>query len=465
METIHFKSVDPIGQEFLRTAAKKGIDLYWERFETQQPQDGFLRLGLSCPFGCLQGPCRIDPFGRGAQEGICGLDRDQMVAATLLRIALHGALASGVGAAVEPDANILGLAGDLGNDISVSEINDAAVMLCQPSAPASKLIRQALRLGVLTLAAGTEGDLGKTEYKIGYGLLAGDSPIVGVCEGVPNDRLEEIESACAKAGIKSVSLGPWVEAGTSIFPCVCTSLEAEAVVASGRIGAIVIGSSASPGLRQVAEKAGVTVFDGTTELNPSEIAESARKTGTAAADGVDIDPTVMAEAKALRSFRDLASDGNGATGKRVLLGGQDSPFQSSGWIATEVGKALVSDGFKVAGWGDAAAWMVKAGLGEMEGNPVRVLEPRNAVYAALKAGRERLAGVCFTSLSGVRDLSLALGLAACGVPVCLATPVPIWGSQAVMTELDSQLATNRGSITHFDHPAGADEVLAWFREL
>ena len=274
-----------------------------------------------------------------------------------------------------------------------------------------------------------------------------------------------IEAACAEAGIKLAVLGPWAEAGTSILPSLCTSSEAEAVVASGRIGAIVIDSSAPSGLRRVAEKAGVALFDGTAEPSPPEIVEAARKTGAAAADGIDIEPTVMATAKALRSSRDFASDGNGAAAKRALLGGQDSPFQSSGWVATEVGKALASDGFKVSGWGDAAAWMAKAGLGEMENNPVRVLAPKNAVYAALKAGREPLSGVCFTGLSSVRDVSLALGLAACGVPVCLATPVPVWGSQAVMAELDEQLAANKGSIRHFDHPAGADEVLAWFREL
>ncbi len=42
METIHFKTVDPVGQELLRAAAHKGFELVWERFEAQQPQDGFL---------------------------------------------------------------------------------------------------------------------------------------------------------------------------------------------------------------------------------------------------------------------------------------------------------------------------------------------------------------------------------------------------------------------------------------
>ena len=48
MESIHVKTVDPVGQELLRGAAAKGLDLGWERYERLQPQDGFLRTGLSC---------------------------------------------------------------------------------------------------------------------------------------------------------------------------------------------------------------------------------------------------------------------------------------------------------------------------------------------------------------------------------------------------------------------------------
>src|SRR5512139_749961 len=92
MESIQVKTVDPISQELLKSAFQRGLKLSWDRFEKLQPQDGFLRVGLSCPYGCLQGPCRIDPFGRGADRGVCGLDRDRMAAALLLRLAAGGAL-------------------------------------------------------------------------------------------------------------------------------------------------------------------------------------------------------------------------------------------------------------------------------------------------------------------------------------------------------------------------------------
>ena len=92
MQTIHLKTVDPLSQELLRSASQQGIELSWDRFEKLQPQDGFLRLGLSCPFGCMQGPCRIDPLGRGPGKGVCGLGKDEMAAALLLRLCLQGTM-------------------------------------------------------------------------------------------------------------------------------------------------------------------------------------------------------------------------------------------------------------------------------------------------------------------------------------------------------------------------------------
>ena len=106
MESIHLKTVDPISQKLLLSASQLGLELSWERFEKLQPQDGFLRLGLSCPYGCMQGPCRIDPFGRGPQNGVCGLAKDEMAAGLLLRLCLQGTMdaMAGVFSEDEPPA-------------------------------------------------------------------------------------------------------------------------------------------------------------------------------------------------------------------------------------------------------------------------------------------------------------------------------------------------------------------------
>src|SRR5512136_3016188 len=138
METIHFKTVDPVSQELLRDASRKGIFLNWERYEKQQPQDGFLRLGLCCPYGCMQGPCRIDPYGRGAAHGICGLDRDGMTAAFLLRLSLTGVLETLARRAAPQDDEIswpaslqeraaAALAQTGGGPLSLREISESAL--------------------------------------------------------------------------------------------------------------------------------------------------------------------------------------------------------------------------------------------------------------------------------------------------------------------------------------------------
>jgi carbon-monoxide dehydrogenase catalytic subunit len=76
----------------LALADRSGVKTAWDRFEAQQPQCGFGRLGICCR-NCFMGPCRIDPFGQGAQEGICGATADTIVARNLLKDVCAGAAA------------------------------------------------------------------------------------------------------------------------------------------------------------------------------------------------------------------------------------------------------------------------------------------------------------------------------------------------------------------------------------
>lgn len=86
------RSVDPAAQQMLQIASQLGVSTAWDRFDAQQPQCGFGRLGLCCRH-CLMGPCRIDPFGNGAKKGVCGATADTIVARGLLRALLGGAAA------------------------------------------------------------------------------------------------------------------------------------------------------------------------------------------------------------------------------------------------------------------------------------------------------------------------------------------------------------------------------------
>ncbi|MFZ3062235.1 MAG: anaerobic carbon-monoxide dehydrogenase catalytic subunit [Actinomycetota bacterium] len=86
------KSLDPAAQEVIKKAEKEKIEVIWDRYEAMLPQCGFGELGICCR-NCLQGPCRIDPFGQGAQKGICGATADTIVARNLDR-AIAGGTAS-----------------------------------------------------------------------------------------------------------------------------------------------------------------------------------------------------------------------------------------------------------------------------------------------------------------------------------------------------------------------------------
>lgn len=84
------KTIDLGVQELLKKASLEGIETVWDRYEAQQPQCGFGSLGICCRH-CLQGPCRIDPFGEGANKGICGATAEVIIARNLLRQVTAGA--------------------------------------------------------------------------------------------------------------------------------------------------------------------------------------------------------------------------------------------------------------------------------------------------------------------------------------------------------------------------------------
>lgn len=70
--------------ETLKRARDENIQTIWDRSDLQDPHCGFGMLGLCCK-NCNLGPCRVDPFGEGAEFGACGADKDAIAARNLLR--------------------------------------------------------------------------------------------------------------------------------------------------------------------------------------------------------------------------------------------------------------------------------------------------------------------------------------------------------------------------------------------
>ncbi len=79
------RSISPDSVLMIKAAQAAGVTTAWDRYEAQLPQCGFGETGLCCRH-CLQGPCRIDPFGvTGPKAGICGATADTIVARGLAR--------------------------------------------------------------------------------------------------------------------------------------------------------------------------------------------------------------------------------------------------------------------------------------------------------------------------------------------------------------------------------------------
>ncbi len=86
------RALDAADQEIIAKALEDGVETAWDRFIDQQPQCGFGQLGLCCN-RCAMGPCRIEPFGKKPDRGVCGATADTIVARNLLDDLSTGAAA------------------------------------------------------------------------------------------------------------------------------------------------------------------------------------------------------------------------------------------------------------------------------------------------------------------------------------------------------------------------------------
>jgi len=89
-KTYASRTITEDGQLLLKKMERDQVETVWERHIAQQPHCGFCEMGLSCRI-CAMGPCRVDPFGEGPQQGVCGADADIIVARNLGRMIAAGA--------------------------------------------------------------------------------------------------------------------------------------------------------------------------------------------------------------------------------------------------------------------------------------------------------------------------------------------------------------------------------------
>jgi len=89
MYDLNKKSIDPNVNKLLPEIFNQNIKLSWDLHEANLPKCGFGRLGLCCN-ECWQGPCRVDPFGNGAQAGSCGRTGISMITENFSRQVIAG---------------------------------------------------------------------------------------------------------------------------------------------------------------------------------------------------------------------------------------------------------------------------------------------------------------------------------------------------------------------------------------
>lgn len=81
---------DVIAEALLEKAQKDGAETMWDRKAAQKTQCGFGEAGICCRI-CAMGPCRVSPSpDKGPQRGVCGADRDTIVARNFARMVAAG---------------------------------------------------------------------------------------------------------------------------------------------------------------------------------------------------------------------------------------------------------------------------------------------------------------------------------------------------------------------------------------
>ncbi len=138
------RSIDPSVEPLLEKGKKDGVKSAWDRYQEQSPQCAFGTLGLCCRH-CSNGPCRIDPFGEGPKEGVCGADANTIAARHFARMVAGGAAAHSdharsvaetflaaaegkvPGYGIKDEMKLYELALDLGLDVENKSIQELAV--------------------------------------------------------------------------------------------------------------------------------------------------------------------------------------------------------------------------------------------------------------------------------------------------------------------------------------------------
>jgi len=420
------KSDDRAVNQILIKAHKQGIDLAWDRADAMQPQCGFARLALCCS-DCAAGPCRVSPFAESAPQTICGRDRDDLVAAALVRQAREGTLA------------LVQLAGASGASMDTQSLLTACSgdsMVDQQSA-ADQLLRLAECAYQALVALNHARPLSArpSSTQVNLGVLQADQTNILISGHVPPQIVAELAAAAALQGAVLLSTAGNEVSGEHNLPIVTNYVSQETPLLTGAVDLLVFGSQCvQPAVRRLAAELGIPAVAAAASFDAQAVVAQAcehRRERAAAQPGVPaVVETLDTNYTASYLREALAGPAAGEVKGLVYFGGcgniaktQDrdlvklaTEYMTQGYLLVTagcVGTALAKGGYcdaerhnfgshelprvmHIGACHDAAEFLAMAGVASEQGLPVAAL---------------------FAELTHHKQLATALAFACAGVSV------------------------------------------------
>ena len=415
MKQIHKKSADPAVNSLLVQAKRSGVELSWDRAETQQPQCGFGRLNLCCT-DCGDGPCRISPFEADGGQTICGRERSELENSRLLHRVSDGtaallSLAAANGAKTEPAALV--------TEDDLLAASDWRGKLQELGTCSARVLQS------LTKAAAPDSSV----LPGNLGALKADVPNILVYGHVSPTLLTHLCEIAAQASPPVNLLGACGGEGTGALPLVTNYVSQEVPFLTGAVDALIVGpQSVMPAAVALALARGAVVVKekeldspaAVGQLLEQAVAVFGRRLGKAVAIPAERAEYSCLPAKNPTGWAWELVHQTKAAGKKgfAFVGGcgrvgvtQDREF---------VGEAvrLSQAGWQVVTAGCAGAALIKAGLCH-QGEAVYLGSCLAAGYFLELAGAAAGAGVdtcaVFREASHSKMLATAAAFTACGI--------------------------------------------------
>jgi hypothetical protein len=390
-----------------------GADTSWERYERELPQNRLAATGYFCPNGCLDGPCHVDPFGKGPELGVCGRTAQEMSASWLLWTLTKGFI-----------RRVTEVRDEEGMPVPVPvEVSRLVVLTAHFRLDAAE-VRDAILAAaraVLEIEASAPQARPPVAGHVRCGLGARNplKPAV-LLDGLDCESAVEFAKAFEATGIECVVTGDERVGFSSGLPVLCPSSLAGVVGTAGGVDAVIVGkrSHARISSEEFSGAAQVFLADG---LQVSNVVPAARKHFSAV-------PPVFAMGQVAQWDRYDTP----RTGYLILAGGLGVK-KTCGEDTAAIARLAQDSGFRVSATGDAAAVLGAMGLmmsednkdGAVPGDNPAGLGWRFSHFLERKPSRPVIAA--FPEAVRATDLAAAFELAALGIPTYFGAVLPIWG--------------------------------------